>query len=439
MVSKEIQPKQIQLASEQLDYDPVRRAILMTLLATVFVGLAEASTVGKRILPTESADILSERQLIDGLETFGSKEALKQGELRSLINQLNSQDKKKESRAFTATVFVQETVYKNFLEKHGESFPLFITRHSEEFDKMLKNAPRPHSEGFQSLRLIVVRDDVDVSPHANGVTDSNGSWFFQKDYDPTKSSYYDSEDGIDYEIFHEWGHNILNLPDAYALDFPFVNGVVAEYKYPQCMSDISHEWRNYIVGNTPSNSIMAYPFPYGYRDTGKTLGVHPSLQIGRRQSVGGIQKSLHERGRAFPNEIPNLTKIDVGKRFAGSKIEIYRSKRDGSYDDQLSTGEVIKTFTDEPIISTIIGSEGVFEINDPFPTNSQGMVSGHEGLLLMKIYGRNDQLHFRYIDIRAFNEAYWLGFKEQVKMTVMMSSNKIKPENFNWYVLFNHS
>jgi hypothetical protein len=254
------------------------------------------------------------------------------------------------------------------------------------------------------INRFVVRDTP-----IDGDRSHDGSWFVDADY-RLFSAYYDRTTDIDWAWIHEMSHQ-MSLIDLYMsnVEFPF-NHV------------LNHEGLRMNIGFAwpATNSIMfggdtsPYTAPW----------VYDSHTAGGARSNFGYRNGFYG---AYQFDIPlqnSLQLLDTaGQPAAGVQVSLYR---------KLNLPGVPADLDNTPEISGTTGTNGLLSLpNLPVnggtttPTghtlhpNPFGMVDivGEENRYLVKIV-QGEHEEFQWLDITAFNLAYWQGNTNDYTYTI---------------------
>ena len=223
---------------------------------------------------------------------------------------------------------------------------------------------------------------------------------------------------------HEWGHWVLHLNDQYLLDYK-----PDEENLPTPLRDIPQVWRSYNLGNR--NDELGRCLMYS---VDPWIGKYSAEQLARRVKEGWVHdfERIMRDLKGWPGEVPSATYLDFGSRFKGAKVEVYRTHPTGKN----------KALGEEPIFQGEVDQEGKVNIGNPFkdwaphPNEGpwmKGYIQSPCGVLFIKVITPEGKVYFRWEDIRAFNLAYWRGYKEVV-MKMNLASAETDPLSFDWTI-----
>lgn len=426
------------------------------------LGLRTAGcAVGSRLFrrPTEAAALPLrqeepgspfEAKIIDNLTTYGSEKPFSHTELERLITQLNSEKAKVDPQIYYGTLYISESGYKQFpgFTEDGESLQTFLKRQELILNKMLEESDRVNGietkTAFALRRLIVVADNVsqdgrpflpwvgdDGTVHDDILADTDGFWGFNVDletlpdgtmkkkiiYNPNESAYYSPSSKVDRGLIHEWGHQMLHLPDHYALNMKPTD------VWPEELEAIPAEWREYhadIRPDTSPNDLMA--------SVGGSIDTYTALQLRRRVDAGTVHDRLEtwDEGQwKFPNEMPEQVTFDFDVPFGNASIDLYRSV----YLNR-ETGEYAN-----PLHNT---QKGIEKISFPQTLASDGTITFDPQTILgekigdnlyaedcsffLRVRGSDSRDYFRWIDVRDLNIPRWQGISENVRMGMSLAA-----------------
>lgn len=392
--------------------------------ATPMAPSSPATTEPTKILPTETP-IKKELapKLVDGMETWGAEKPLSREEARSLIDQLNSKQTEVRPDTYYGSFFITKSVLAEFVkDNQGESYQSFLARHEQTLNKMLGRDDYPTKIKFR--RLVILADDTSIGQQefVADVKDSDGGWTFYTPYKPSASSYYDTQEKIDYGLLHEIGHSTLHLPDGYSVDFDNINSAAVQ--------DLTKEWQSYHGSWRPDIGLDLMSAEK------HSIKTHTQLQLNRR-----LPNDVHNRANqkeaawAFPSEVPAVVNFDFGTGLAGSRVEIYRSyevdpdKRESHFTRK-------KDLRSLGIIEISQNGKVSLEKDQLFPTTPEQMIEAESAVLLFKFGHGQGKKYFRWMDVRDFNIAYWLGKRDEVTMKINGATAADNPETFAWQIVY---
>lgn len=362
-------------------------------------------------------------RLINELETYGHQQPLSKEEWNRLKKQLNSTPSEIRPDTYYGTFFINHNVYTQFLlENNNESIQSFLLKHEQKLNQMLGVGDEQSRAKFRRVIVLKDEDKIEIGEVGGQLKDSDGDWFFSTPYKLGQAAYYDKTERIDYGLLHEVGHSMLYLPDQYSLDF--------QNDQATAVADLPKQWQVYHASrrNDISNDLMS---------AGRFLNKYSLMQLRRRlptQDVHNKEKS-REGNWFFPNEIPARINLDFGSQFAGAKMQICRSfepnpdKRPSPYERKKDLG-VLGEFTLSP--------DGLIKFNRDkllHPTQDK-VIEAEISTLLLKITDNKGEKYVRWLDVRDFNIAYWLGHKDEANMKMKAASKTDTPEGFNWEIQY---
>lgn len=365
-------------------------------------------------------------EIIDHVETFGHREGLTQRQLDSLITDLNSVQREMKEDTHYVTLFISEENYKQFPDDNDkESFNAFIKRHDESWTAMLNDAQPRIRGGLKTRRIIVVKNKVQTpaSHHygylENGIQDSDGTWNVSRGntiYKPKEAGYYDRNLRLDRGLLHEIGHSTFDLPDIYSIDFDYRGSEPLD-----AFRDVPKNWQSYTTSRHRTDS------PDTIMNCCSLFSNYESKMLHRRKRSGHChnkKKNLPEQSWSFPREIPQTTIFNFGKTFKDSTIELYRSCAKDKKDLFNMSHE--KTLEMLPLENRKINSEGEINIGNPFRTATNlkksflsGQILCQESVLFIKVIKPNNEIAFRWLDVRDFNLPVWERNMDETVVVMM--------------------
>lgn len=426
-------------------------------------------------------------KVIEGIETYGDDKPLTQQELDILRLKLNNEFAAGQTPMDPQTIYITELVfprdYADIPIHMEESYQRFLTRHTEELDRMLKEAS-PDLGGIRMRRLIVVNEDVCISGSWHngwidgGLTDSDGAeglWFHYP-YVPTQSGYFDSAARLDRGRNHETFHSIHG-PDIYPLEADFTSTGVANLS-PEGLKHVLQE-QHHLVQHVPQLADRATI--YGVQsqldsvEGGRALTVNSSSPAfngignpkwqkyylnsrkdGRNGLMGGgnmnrlctytgelfarrvrngwshdFVRTIPEGGWSYPHEVAANNILRLGSQFNGGTVTIYRSD-----------GTPLKKEMKIPIFNGVV-TEGAIDIGDPFigtdiTYNGKTFIPSEKGLLFLRVDTPvevdGETVHFRYLDVCDFSIPYWQSGDESLELEMNLANNTINPDTFDWTI-----
>lgn len=345
---------------------------------------------------------------------------LSQTQLDKFIEQVNSNPLPKEEDTYYASFFVPESVYTRWSKKSKYSFEIFLNSHVGEVNKMLK----PAGYKFLVRWFLVVQDGVAVPASwdetwlREGLKDSDGRYYFDDPkYDPGKSSYF--QNGYDYGLPHEIGHQVFHLKDHYDLDRDLRwKGIVL----PLSLNGAHYSTLVYRAADRAdqSNDLMS-------GGNGTEIRTYTKLQLARRRTQGFVHNFKRELWdyEGWPIEFPQRVQMkfyDGAKPLTVSKLEVYTIFNSPDKKDTFLSKSPYVCTPDNFIPKKALSPHGNYILNG-------------EAVLLLVIKDKEGKSYLRWTDIRDFNIPYWQGFTDNVTMRLQAMSltrDYDAPLSFNW-------
>lgn len=356
-------------------------------------------------------------EVIDGVETFGNANPYTQEQLNSLISEFNINPKEQRQDTYYGSIFVKKSVLDLFSQDNGESMQAFVKRNLEYLSQMLKDAVPPVVGGLNTRRLIIL-DENAIPPASyhegyidNGITDSDGTWFFDTRYIPANSSYYDPIPKVDRGLIHELGHDMLHLNDQYALD---VHPTDISQTLRSRIPSLWQTYKNDYKKNVSSDDLMA--------TVGKKMQQFTALQLNRRPNPHNLRETVKDYNgwnSEFPQSV-NILLRSQGQTINPSEVKIYRTRSTGGFD---------KTIDDTVIYTGLLQN---LNPNSLF-VSQNGVINRTEATLLLEIKGTDGNTYWRWLDARDFNIAQWTNKPD---MEIQIANGSELPENFDWTITY---
>ncbi|OGE31861.1 hypothetical protein A2631_01915 [Candidatus Daviesbacteria bacterium RIFCSPHIGHO2_01_FULL_44_29] len=395
--------------------------------------LAKTAQAGGGLLANPRMDFLSSsitpevNLKTNQIEVVGLDKPLSEQGLLTYIKTVNEKPAEMLENMVYGSIFVSKKAYEDFSKNLGETFELFIQRHSTAMNHLLKQANPPTTD-FTMRRIVILEDKVapPYSGHQNwaqkGMKDSDGAWFFGEAYNPRSTAYFRKEDSIDLGLLHEWGHTILHLNDQYKLDYNNADSTSID----RIVTQLPASWRKYIGSyRNDMLDLMASTSPQFNRFT--------ALQLERRRKRGShdvLPNIVDENG--WQHELPQqvgLKLLHEGREIKVKNLSVY----------------VTQARTIGPARQKNIPEKAIFE-NDSaflypqsfFIRREYGVYSD-EATVLMLIRDEHNQRYFRWMDIRDFNIPFWQGLdKLQATLNVVSqdATEPPNPANFDWTIQY---
>lgn len=354
------------------------------------------------------------------------------------------------------TTFIDQNLYGKYQQLYGETYENFLTRQMREYNQMLRNA-RP-----VGVKQVVLRESIVVQPGVatpmsylpgyleNSVSGSDGTWGEME----TMAAWGRPGEAFDRVHWkHEVWHWLFRGPDGYALTY----NPVYESELPLPLTDLSPAWRNYgsydrtdiagsgdITQSARTSEIWRGPID---RQAGvnSKIGTWAALMLDRRIKLGTVhdwKDSYEDYGGWWRSDLPQQVSLSFvgldGRPIQVSGLEFYPTMvapEQSVLDRTLASKDYPKILSPEVILRTDSTNVNMADMLKP---GSDGLISINGATLLVRITDENKDRYFRWLDVRDFQIAYWLGYEEHATLELKAGRVKdtISPADFPWKIKY---